>query len=123
MADGLINHHFVAGNIEKAESLYGQLIELGSRPTDIAISSLIDLYGRRHQPRQLEDLLASLSDSPNKGKLVYCSMVDAFVNCGKLDEANTICKEMLRQGRSVDAVTLSVLVNALSKNGTSRLDD
>ncbi|CAA6669601.1 unnamed protein product [Spirodela intermedia] len=67
--------------------------------------------------KKLEDLLASLSDSPNKGKLVYCSMVDAFVNCGKLDEANTICKEMLKQGRSVDAVTLSVLVNALSKNG------
>lgn len=102
-----------SGDVEKAELLYSQL----TRPTDMAVSSLIDIYGKRQNAKQLDDLIQSLSESIRKEKLVYCSMIDALVNCGKLDQANDVCKEMLGEGHSVDAVTLSVLVNNLSKNG------
>jgi len=86
------------------------------------MSSLIDFYGRQQKLRQVEDIFASAQGSPSKGKLLYRSMINAYVNCGKLDKANHLYKEMIDKGHSMDAVALSILVNALTKNGTCGLN-
>ena len=94
-----------------------QLSEMGLRPSGTAISSLIDIYGKQQKSKHLENLVYSLPESTQKEKLVYSSMVNALVNCGKIDKASAACIGILREGHSMDAVTLSVLVNVLSKNG------
>ncbi|XP_078438112.1 tetratricopeptide repeat (TPR)-like superfamily protein isoform X1 [Wolffia australiana] len=120
LASQLLSKFSREGNVEKAFLFYGLFVDLGSSPTERALSSLIEISGKKLKIRELEDLVSSISGSTQKVKLVYCAIIVAMINCGKLAEAMVICEEVLSEGLSVDAVTLSVLVNALSKSGNHR---
>lgn len=111
------DHYIAAGDVAKAESLYCQSIELGVRPEDAAIASLISFYGRHQQLRQALEVYATVSNSCSGGKAVYVSMVDAYCKCGKIDDAANLYRQMVEQGHVPDAVITSILVNALSKHG------
>lgn len=109
--------YLATGDVTKAESLYRQLHELGLRPDDAAIASIISFYGRQKQLRQALEVYASAVNSCAPGKAVYTSMIDAYCKCGKIDDATCLYREMVEQGHVPDAIIASVLVNALNKQG------
>ncbi|XP_020240766.1 pentatricopeptide repeat-containing protein At5g27270 isoform X2 [Asparagus officinalis] len=117
VASQLIIKSVREGDVAKAESLYHQSIELGFRPEDAAIGSIISFYGRNQQLRKALEIYESASNFCPAGKPVYISMIDAYCKCGKIDDATHLYKAMVGQGHVPDAVIISVLVNALSKNG------
>lgn len=108
---------YVAGEIFKAESLCDQVFKLGHQPDDVAIASLISFYARHQQLQQAQALFAALDDSHAIRSPVYRSMIDAYAKCGKLDQANHLYNEMVDQGNGLDAVAISIIVNAFSNYG------
>lgn len=108
---------FSAGNIARAQFLYDQLIKLGFRPEDSAAASLITRYGQIQQLEQAQEVFKSASNSLAIGATLCNAMVDAFCKCGKVDEANQLHRESVSLGNMQDAVTISILVNALAKHG------
>ncbi|KAF3792927.1 Pentatricopeptide repeat-containing protein [Nymphaea thermarum] len=106
-----------AGEINKAEKLHFLVVELGAKPGDTSIASLISFYGRQHQLRLAKKVFDSVTGSSAVGRPVYSSMIDAYARCGNLEEANRLYEEMVAQGLGQDAVTISVMVNAFTNHG------
>ena len=79
--------YLTTGDVAKAELLYHQSIELGVRPEDTAIASIISFCGRHQQVGQAVEVYASASNSCAAGKAVCISMIDAYCKCGKIDDA------------------------------------
>nr|UPT48670.1 pentatricopeptide repeat protein AaPPR582 [Agave angustifolia] len=117
VASQLITKSVREGDVAKAKTLYHQSIELGVKPEDAAIASIISFYGRNQQLRQAVEIYASASKSCSAGKAVCISMIDAYCKCGKINDATHLYREMVAQGHVPDAVITSILVNALSKHG------
>lgn len=92
-------------------------MELGFRPLNSAAASMIALYGQCQQLKQAQEIFDSMAESSSIGGAIYNSMVDTFCKCGKIDEANQLYKKMGDQGYAPDAVTISILVYALTKHG------
>ncbi|XP_031483174.1 pentatricopeptide repeat-containing protein At5g27270 isoform X2 [Nymphaea colorata] len=116
-ASHLIRKFVKSGEINKAEKLHFLVVELGEKPGDTSIASLISFYGRQHQLRQAKKVFNSVTGSSAVGRPVYSSMVDAYARCGNLEEANRLYEEMVAQGLGQDAVTISVMVNAFTNHG------
>ncbi|KAF3792956.1 Pentatricopeptide repeat-containing protein [Nymphaea thermarum] len=106
-----------AGEINKAEKLNFLVVELGERPGDTSIASLISFYGRQHQLRQAKKVFNSVTGSSAVERPVYSSMIDAYARCGNLEEANRFYEEMVAEGLGQDAVTISVMVNTFTNHG------
>lgn len=84
---------------------------------DEIIASLISLYGKRQELKQAQETFAAVVDSPSCGKSIFNSMIDAYVNCGKSEEAYSFYKELTDQGHNLGAFGVSVIVNSLTKCG------
>jgi pentatricopeptide repeat protein len=106
-----------AGSTDEAKFIYDQLIEMGIKPNDSAVATLIVQYGQREQLEQAQKLFKSASASFPEGAHIYNAMVDAFCKCGKTDDAYHLFMELADQGNNRDAVTVSILVNHLTKHG------
>lgn len=105
------------GSTDEAKFIYDQLIEMGIKPNDSAVATLIVQYGQGEQLEQAQELFESASASFPEGAHIYNAMVDAFCKCGKTEDAYHLFMEMADQGNNRDAVTVSILVNHLTKNG------
>lgn len=106
-----------AGSTDEAKFLYEHLTELGAKPDDTAIATLIVQYGQAQQLEQAQKLFETASTSFPVGGSVYNAMVDALCRCGKTEEAYRLFMELIDQGHNGDAVTISILVTHLTKQG------
>lgn len=106
-----------AGSTNKAKFIYDQLTELGIKPDESAIATLIVQYGQLKQLEQAQELFESASALFPEGGHVYNAMVDAFCKCGKTEDAYNLFVEMANHGKNRDAVTVSILVTHLTKHG------
>uniref|UniRef100_A0ACD6ABG4 Uncharacterized protein n=1 Tax=Avena sativa TaxID=4498 RepID=A0ACD6ABG4_AVESA len=105
------------GSTDEAKFLHEQLTELGVKPEDSATATLIVQYGQEQKLPQAQLLFKSASASFPVGGPVYNAMVDALCKCGKTEEAYHLFTEMVDQGHTRDAVTISILVTHLTKHG------
>ncbi|WVZ82897.1 hypothetical protein U9M48_030104 [Paspalum notatum var. saurae] len=105
------------GSTDGAKFIYDQLTELGIKPDDSAVATLIVQYGQAKQLEKAQELFESGSASFPEGSHVYNAMVDAFCKCGKTEDAYNLFMEMAEQGINRDAVTVSILVTHLTKHG------
>lgn len=110
---------FGSGDAFKAKTLIIQLRKLGCRLDDVVVASLITLYGKQQNLKQAEEVFVTSADSPVTKKFLCKSMLDVYVKCGKAEEAYSLYKQVAETGHCLDAVALSIVVNSLSKRGTT----
>jgi pentatricopeptide repeat protein len=111
---------FAAGNMNQARFIYDNLIELGLKPDDWSVASLIMHYGQNMQLELAWEIFDSVSElSSLVGGVVLKAMIDALCTCGNIDEAYSLYNDLVHLGCNRDAVTISILVNALTKSGNS----
>ncbi|XP_042378129.1 pentatricopeptide repeat-containing protein At5g27270-like [Zingiber officinale] len=115
-ANQLICKYAREGRIVEAETLYKQISEIGYKPDNSAIASMITLYGRFHQLKQAQEVFASISHSSNSVDAVYNSMIDVYCKSGEITAAIQLYEEMISKGYTQDAVSISILVNTCTKN-------
>lgn len=110
-------YYFAVGSTDEARFIYDQLTELGTKPDDSAVATLIVQYGQAKQLERAQELFDSASASFPDGALVCNAMVDAFCKCGRAEDAYHLFMEMADQGSYRNAVTASILVTHLTKHG------
>lgn len=120
VASRLITTFVREGEASKAQCLHEQIIKLGYKPADEAVASLINAYGRLQQLKLAHEVFASVSESVTSLKPLFCSMIDACLKCGYPDEAFLLYNEIVKRRINIDAVTVSILVNAMSRYGKHR---
>jgi pentatricopeptide repeat protein len=116
----MVEIDFYAGDTIKAETLTDQLTKLGCRLEATAIASLISLYAKQHNLKKAQEVFAAVGDSSSNEKLIYKSMIDAYSKCGKPEEAYSLYRQVAEEGHDLDAVAISIVVNALTNSGMSR---
>ena len=117
ISDCCLYMYSTAGSTDEAKFIYDQLTEMGIKPDDSAIATLIVQYGQSKQLEQAKELYESASASFPGVAHVYDAMVDAFCKCGKTEDAYHLFMEMAVQGNNRDPVTVSILVTHLTKHG------
>lgn len=108
-----------AGDVSKAEMIADIIIRLGLRMEEETIATLIAVYGRQHKLKEAKRLYLAAGESKTPGKSVIRSMIDAYVRCGWLEDAYGLFMESAEKGCDPGAVTISILVNALTNRGMS----
>lgn len=108
-----------AGDVFKAEILADIIIKLGLRIEEETVATLIAVYGRQHKLKEAKRLYVSAGESKTLGKSVISSMIDAYVRCGWLEDAFGLFMESAEKGCDPGAITISILVNALTNRGMS----
>lgn len=111
--------NFRAGDAFKAETYINQLAKLGCRVDDTTVASLISLYGKKRKLIKALEIFTAFADSPSAKKLLCNSMLDAYAKCGKPQEAYALYKQLTEEGHNLDAVAISIVVNALTNSGTN----
>ncbi|CAA0813104.1 Pentatricopeptide repeat-containing protein [Striga hermonthica] len=96
------------------EILYELMIRSGCKIEDAARASIISLYGKQKKLKQAEKVFFDGSGSATDLKVIYSSMIDAYVTCGRVQNAYLFFKEQTTQGHSLGAVAISKLVKALT---------
>ncbi|GER33472.1 pentatricopeptide repeat-containing protein [Striga asiatica] len=94
--------------------LYELMIRNGCKIEDAARASIISLYGKQKKLKQAEEVFF---DGFGSAKDLYSSMIDAYVTCGRVQNAYLFFKEQTTQGHSLGAVAISKLVKALTSCG------
>lgn len=95
------------------------MIKLGCRLEAATIASLISLYAKQHKLKKAQEVFAAVLDSPTYEKIIYRSMIDAYAKCGKPEEVYSLYKQVAEKGHDLDAVAISIVVNALTRSGMS----
>ncbi|KAM5557934.1 pentatricopeptide repeat-containing protein [Rosa sericea] len=119
-ASQLIRNIIRDGDAYKAEIRINQLLKLGCRVDNATISSLISLYGKKHKLKKAQEIYTAFADSPLAKKLLCNSMLDAYAKCGKSEEAYSLYRRLTEEGHDLDAVAISIVVNALTHSGKHR---
>lgn len=107
---------FVAG-VSNAEYLYQLMIEFGCTLEDSASASMIRFYGKQHMLKEAQDIFEDVAGSLATGKVLYNSMIDAYIGCDKEEDAYLFYKEQTEKGHNLGPVAISILVKALTKSG------
>ncbi|ESQ32267.1 hypothetical protein EUTSA_v10003569mg [Eutrema salsugineum] len=115
-----INSFVKEGDITKAEILADLIIRLGLSIEEETIATLIAVYGRQHKLKEAKRLYLAAGESKTMGKSIINSMIDAYVRCGWLEAAYGLFMESAEKGCNPGAVTVSILVNALTNRGKHR---
>lgn len=106
--------------MKQARFIHDKLIELGVKPDESSVASLIMHYGQNMQLEQAWEIFNLVSGlSSLVGGVVLKAMIDALCKCAQIDEAYSLYNDLVNRGCSRDAVTISILVNALTKHGKS----
>ncbi|XP_057800623.1 pentatricopeptide repeat-containing protein At5g27270 [Salvia miltiorrhiza] len=100
-----------------AEYLYELMTKLGCRIEDTSLASIISMYGKQKKLSQAQKVFASMADSATDGKLISGLMIDAYIACGREEDAYLFCKEQTARGHNLGPVSISILVKALTKCG------
>uniref|UniRef100_A0A1J3CNJ3 Pentatricopeptide repeat-containing protein n=1 Tax=Noccaea caerulescens TaxID=107243 RepID=A0A1J3CNJ3_NOCCA len=108
------------GDISKAETLADLIIRLGLCIEEETIASLIAVYGRQHKLKEAKRLYLAAGESKTLGKSVINSMIDVYIRCSWLEAAYELFMESAEKGLDPSAVTISILVNALTNRGKHR---
>lgn len=108
---------FTKDGVSNAEYLYQLMIEFGCTLEDSASASMIRLYGKQHKLKEAQDIFEDVAGSPATGKVLFNSMIDAYIGCDKEEDAYLFYKEQTEKGHNLGPVAISVLVKALAKSG------
>ncbi|KAF3432664.1 hypothetical protein FNV43_RR23766 [Rhamnella rubrinervis] len=108
-----------AGDAFQAKILIDQLIKLDCKLDDTLVASLISFYAKQHRLQEAQEVFFEFSDSSATEKL-FNSMLDAYVKCGKPEEAYSLYKQVTERGHGPGAVAISIVVNALANSGNYR---
>lgn len=93
-------------------------MEAGGCIVDTAAVLMINLYGRRGLFQKAKSLFNSLQKKDHPPSLyVYNTMIKLCAVCKELEEAIFVFDRMEENGRMFDAVTVSILVHAYTKEG------
>lgn len=107
---------FAVGDASQAKTLLNQLMKLGYKLDDALVASLISSFAKQQRLIEAQEVFFVFSDSPANEKL-FNSMLDAYVKCGKPEEAYSLYKQVTERGHGPGAVAISIVVNALSHSG------
>ncbi|KAK6232529.1 hypothetical protein SCA6_002602 [Theobroma cacao] len=105
------------GDISKAKALNDQVVKLSCSGDDATMASMIGLYGKEQKLKEARDVFTAVADSSTCGKLIYNSMIDAYVKCGKPETAYSLFKEANKKGHDLGAVAISKVVYSLTNFG------
>ncbi|XP_004309071.1 PREDICTED: pentatricopeptide repeat-containing protein At5g27270 [Fragaria vesca subsp. vesca] len=119
-ASQIIRNIIRDGDAYKAEIRIHQLLKLGCRVDNATISSLISVYGKKHKLKKAQEIYTAFADSPLAKKILCNSMLDAYAKCGKSEEAYSLYRQLTEEGHDLDAVAISIVVNALTHRGKHR---
>lgn len=93
------------------------MTKLGCQLEDTSLASLISMYGKQKKLDQVQKVFASMTDSTRDGKLISGLMIDAYIACGREEDAYLFCKEQAARGHNLGSVSISILVKALTNCG------
>ncbi|OMP01524.1 hypothetical protein COLO4_11806 [Corchorus olitorius] len=113
----LISKFIEEGDISKAKALDNQVVKPGRCVDDVTITYMTGLDGKEQKLKQAHDVFTTVADSSTFGKLIYNSMIDAYVKCGKPEAAYSLYKEAIEKGHDLGAVAISKVVNSLTNFG------
>lgn len=99
------------------EYLYELMTKHGCRLQDTSLASIISMYGKQKKLARAQKVFASMEDSATDGKLVSGLMIDAYIACGREEDAYLFCKEQTARGNNLGPVSISILVKALTNCG------
>lgn len=100
-----------------SEYLYGLMTNIGCRLENASLASMISMYGKQKKLAQAQKVFASIADSTTDGKLIFGAMIDAYITCGREEDAYLFCKEQATRGHNLGPVSISILVKALTSCG------
>ncbi|KAL0321678.1 UNVERIFIED_CONTAM: Pentatricopeptide repeat-containing protein [Sesamum calycinum] len=105
------------GDLLSTEYLYEVMMRLGCGLEDAARASMITLYGKQKKLKQAEDVFAAVAAWATDGSVVYSSMIDAYITCGREEDACLFYREQTKKGHKLGPVAISMLVKALTDCG------
>ncbi|KAL7145979.1 hypothetical protein ABFS83_06G010300 [Erythranthe nasuta] len=117
VANKMISKFSKEGDVLTAEYLYELMIELGCGIEDAAKASMISLYGKQKKLKQARKVFADVEGSATNENVIYSSMIDAYIACGREEDAYLFYKEQTMKGHKFGPVSISVLVKALTSYG------
>ncbi|PPD77251.1 hypothetical protein GOBAR_DD25817 [Gossypium barbadense] len=113
----LISNFLKEGDLSNVKALNDQVVRLGCSVDDATIASIIGIYGKEQKLKQAQDIFTAVADSPTCGKLIYNSMIDAYIKCGKPEAAYSLYKEAFKKGHDLGAIAISKVVYSLTTSG------
>ncbi|KHG26795.1 hypothetical protein F383_09615 [Gossypium arboreum] len=113
----LISNFLKEGDLSNMKALNDQVVRLGCSVDDATIASIIGIYGKEQKLKQAQDVFTAVADSPTCGKLIYNSMIDAYIKCGKSEAAYSLYKEAFKKGHDLGAIAISKVVYSLTTSG------
>lgn len=95
------------------------MIKLGCRLQGATVASLISLFAKQRKLKKAQEVFSAVADSSTCEKSIYNSMIDAYAKCGRPEEAYSLYKQVAEKGHDMNAVGISIVVNALTNIGMS----
>lgn len=114
-----VDFAFLIGDLSNVKALNNQVVRLGCSVDDATIASIIGIYGKEQKLKQAQDIFTAVADSPTCGKLIFTSMIDAYIKCGKPEAAYSLYREAFKKGHDLGAIAISKVVYSLTTSGIS----
>ncbi|GFP94280.1 pentatricopeptide repeat-containing protein at5g27270 [Phtheirospermum japonicum] len=108
------------GDMSTTGYLYELMMKLGCEIEDGAKACVIIVYGKQKKIKRAKEVFMAVEGSATDRKVIYSSMIDAYVTCGREHDAYVFYKEETRKGHDLGAVSISKLVKALTSCGKYR---
>ncbi|KAK4433188.1 Pentatricopeptide repeat-containing protein [Sesamum alatum] len=105
------------GDLPTTEYLHELMIRLGCGLEDAARASMITLYAKQKKLKQAQDVFAAVAALAIDGSVIYSSMIDAYITCGREEDACLFYREQTKKGHKLGPVAISMLVKALTNCG------
>ncbi|KAK4480565.1 hypothetical protein RD792_013643 [Penstemon davidsonii] len=119
-ANKIISKFAKEGDMLSTEYLYHLMLKLDCGLEDAAMASMISLYGKKHKLKPALEVFKVFAGSTIAGKVIYRSMIDAYIVCKREEDAYLFYKEQTIKGHNFDPVSISILVNSLTCCGKFR---
>ncbi|XP_031392949.1 pentatricopeptide repeat-containing protein At5g27270 isoform X1 [Punica granatum] len=116
VASKLINGFVKGGDATSAENLTRKIVKLCCITDDEAITSLIGQCTENKNLKNAEEIFAG-AIATSSGTSLLNSMINAYVKCGKLEDAYLLYVKAVERGHDLSAVASSIIVNALTNAG------
>ncbi|TKY57043.1 Pentatricopeptide repeat-containing protein mitochondrial [Spatholobus suberectus] len=92
--------------VRNAEEVFDEMRRSGIEPDVTSFSIVLHVYSRAHKPQLVLDKLGAMKEKgicPNV--VVYTSVIKCLASCGRLEDAEMLLEEMVREGVSPCAAT------------------
>lgn len=107
--------------IRNAEKVFNEMHESGIEPDVTSFSIVLHVYSRAHKPQLSLDKLRVMREKgicPNV--VTYTSVIKCLCSCGRLEDAEVLLDEMVRNGVSPCAATYNCFFKEYRGRGDSK---